>query len=200
MNRETLGASVSLAGGLLIALTSAAALIGPIADPATARGAAADMLFAGGAPEIAVGLFGIRQERGVTDVVLGLVSAAAASILAFAGAIGAPSFLFLLAAWLLARGAIELTGGLAAETPAAVPVARLIRGWIDILLGLVALIASLAAASPLLLPSWPAAIVRSSLLLVAASLLASAGVHIWLAASFGRAGRSPLGRFRRGPD
>ena len=61
MNRGTLGASVSLACGLLIALTSAAALIVPIADPATARGAAADMLFAGGAAEMAVGLFGIRQ-------------------------------------------------------------------------------------------------------------------------------------------
>jgi uncharacterized membrane protein HdeD (DUF308 family) len=158
------------------------------------------MLFAGGAAEIAVGLFGIRQERGLTDVVLGLLSVAAASILAFAGAIGALSFLFLLTAWLLARGAIELTGGMAAETLAAVAVARLIRGWIDILLGLVALIASLAAASPLLLPSWPAAIVRSSLLLVAASLLASAGVHIWLAASFGGPGRSPRGRFRGGPD
>lgn len=200
MNRGTLSASVSLACGLLIALTSAAALIVPIADPATARGAAADMLFAGGAAEMAVGLFGIRQERGVTDVILGLVSVAAASILAFAGAIGAPSLLLLLAAWLLARGAIELTGGLAAETPAAVAVARLIRGWIDILLGLVALIASLAAASPLLLPSWPAAIVRTSLLLVAASLLASAGVHIWLAASFGGPGRSLRGRFRGGPD
>lgn len=200
MNRGPLAASVSLACGLLIALSSAAALVAPVADPATAKGAAADMLFAGGAAEIAVGFFGIRQERGVTDVVLGLLSVAAASILAFAGGIGAPSFLFLLAAWLLARGAVELAGGLAADTPAAVAVARLIRGWIDILLGLAALIASLAAASPLLLAGWPAAIVRSSLLLVAASLLASAAVHIWLAALFRGLGRSPRGRFRGGPD
>jgi uncharacterized membrane protein HdeD (DUF308 family) len=191
MDRRTQGASISLACGMLMALSSAPALIVPLAEPGTAKGTAAAMLFAGGMAEIAVGLFGTHLERGLTDVVLGLLSVGAASILAFAGGIGALSFLVLLAAWLLARGATELTGGLAAETLAALPVARLIRGWMDILLGLVALIASLAAASPLLLLVWPAAIVRSSLLLVAASLLASAGVHIWLAASFGGRGRSP---------
>ena len=193
MDRWTRGATISLACGMLLALSSAPAFIVPPADPGTAKGVAAGMIFAGGAVEIAAGLFGIHRERGRTDVVLGLLSVATASILAFAGAIGAMGFLFLLGAWLLARGATELIGGLVAETAVAVAAARLIRGWMDILVGLVALIGSLAAAFPLLLLSWPATIVRSALLLVSASLLASAGLHIWLAAWFGRPGRSPRG-------
>ena len=79
------------------------------------------------------------------------------------------------------------------EVEMAVAAARLFRGWMDMLLGLVALIGCLAAAFPLLLLGWPAFIVRSALLFVAASLLASAGVHIWLAASLGGAGRRPRG-------
>ena len=119
MDRWTRGATISLACGMLLALSSAPAFIVPPADPGTAKGVAAGMIFAGGAVEIAAGLFGIHRERGRTDVVLGLLSVATASILAFAGAIGAMGFLFLLGAWLLARGAIELMGGLAAETLAA---------------------------------------------------------------------------------
>ena len=193
MDRRTQGASISLAGGIVLATSSMLALIVPPADPGTAKGVATGVILAGGVAEIAVGRFGIHPERGPTDIVLGLVSVVAASILAFAGAIGAMGLLFLLGAWLLARGATELTGGLAAKAPAAVATARLVRGWMDMLLGLVALIGCLAAAFPLLLLGWPAFIVRSALLFVAASLLASAGVHIWLAASLVGAGRRPRG-------
>ena len=193
MDRRTQGASISLACGMLMALSSVLALIVPLAEPGTAKGVAAGMIFAGGVAEIAAGLFGVQVERGRTDLVLGLLSVALASLLAVSGAIGALSFLFLLGVWLFARGAIELLGGLAAETVAAVAAARLVRGWMDILLGLVALIGSLAAAFPLLLLSWPVTIVRSALLFVAASLLASAALHIWLAASFGGRGRAARG-------
>ena len=196
MDRETQGATISLACGCLIALSAAVALIVPLADPGTARAVAAGMIYAGGVAEIVAGLFGIRVERGRTDVALGLLSVATASILAFAETIGALSFLFLLGLWLLARGATELLRGLAVETAVALAAARLIRGWMDIALALVVLIGALAAAFPLLLLSWPATIVRSALLLVAASLLASSALHIWLATSSGRPDHALRGRFR----
>jgi uncharacterized membrane protein HdeD (DUF308 family) len=176
------GAAISVLCGLLTAACSAFARVMPLADPNSVKNAASTMILAGGVAEIVVGLFGVHVERGPTDAALGLLSLIAASILIFIGATSALSLTVLLSAWLLARGATELTGGLAAcGEIARVAAARLIRGAVDLVLGLVALIGSLAVAFPTFLLDWPSTIVRSILLFVAISLMASAVLHIRLA-------------------
>ena len=73
-------------------------------------------------------------------------------------------------------------GGLVASGDIArVAGARLVRGAVDVILGLMALIGSLAAAFPAFLLDWPSTIVRTILLFVAVSLMASALLHIRLA-------------------
>ena len=179
---STRGVSISFLSGVLMAACGAIALVVPVADPNSARSVASTMILAGGLAEIAVGLFGVYAERGPTDVALGLLSLLAASILIFIGGISALSFTALLSAWLLARGATELVGGLAASGEIArVARARLIRGAADLFMGLAALIGSLASAFPAFLLDWPSAIVRTILLFVAFSLMASAVLHIRLA-------------------
>ena len=176
------GVSISFLSGSLMAACSAIALVVPVADPSSARSVASTMILAGGVAEIAVGLFGVHVERGPTDVALGLLSLLAASILIVIGEISALSFTALLSAWLLARGATELVGGMAASDEIArVAAARLIRGGVDVDLGLMALIGSLAYAFPAFLLDWPSTIVRTILLFIALSLMASAVLHIRLA-------------------
>ena len=176
------GVSISFLSGSLMAACSAIAAVVPVADPSSARSVASTMILAGGVAEIAVGLFGVHVERGPTDVALGLLSLLAASILIFIGGISALSFTALLSAWLLARGATELVGGMAASDEIArVAAARLIRGGVDVVLGLMALIGSLASAFPAFLLDWPSTIVRTILLFIALSLMASAVLHIRLA-------------------
>lgn len=176
------GVSISFLSGSLMAACSAIALVVPVADPSSARSVASTMILAGGVAEIAVGLFGVHVERGPTDVALGLLSLLAASILIVIGEISALSFTALLSAWLLARGATELVGGMAASDEIArVAAARLIRGGVDVVLGLMALIGSLASAFPAFLLDWPSTIVRTILLFIALSLMASAVLHIRLA-------------------
>ena len=176
------GVSISFLSGSLMGACSAIALVVPVADPSSARSVASTMILAGGVAEIAVGLFGVHVERGPTDVALGLLSLLAASILIVIGEISALSFTALLSAWLLARGATELVGGMAASDEIArVAAARLIRGGVDVVLGLMALIGSLASAFPAFLLDWPSTIVRTILLFIALSLMASAVLHIRLA-------------------
>jgi len=176
------GVSISFLGGLLMAAFSAIALVVPVADPDSARSVASAMIFAGGIAEIAIGLFGIHAERGPTDVGLGLLSLVAASVLIVTGGSGAIAFTALLGAWLLVRGATELAGALAASGEMArVAAARLIRGAVDLVMGVAALIGSLASAFPAFLLDWPSAIVRTILMFVAFSLMASAVLHIRLA-------------------
>lgn len=190
MRREARGAAISLLCGLVMASAGTLPFVVPVAGPESARSLAALMILAGGLAEIAVGRFGVHVERGPTDVALGLLSLLAASILTVAGEIGALSFTLLLAAWLLARGAAELIGGLAESGGVArVAVARSARGAADLLLGAVALIGSLATAFPVFLLDWPVAILRMILIFAAISLLASGGLHAMLAIAFDGAGR-----------
>jgi uncharacterized membrane protein HdeD (DUF308 family) len=190
VSRNALGASISLLCGAALAACGVVAFVVPLADPASARGTAGVMILAGGGAEIIVGLFGAHDERGPTDIGLGLLSLAVAAILALVGEIGALTLTGLLSVWLLARGATELLGGFAASSESAgVAAARLVRGVVDLLLGLVALIGSLATAFPAFLLGWPSTIVRSILLFVAISLLASASLHVWFALKMGRARR-----------
>jgi uncharacterized membrane protein HdeD (DUF308 family) len=187
VSRNALGAPISLLCGAALAACSVVAFVVPLADPAWARSMAAAMIFAGGVAEIIVGFFGVHDERGPTDVGLGLLSLAVASILALAGEIGALALTGLLSVWLLARGATELIGGFAASSEfAGVAVARLVRGAADLILGLAASIGSLATVFPIFLVSWPSAIVRTILLFVAISLMTSAILHGWLALAIGR--------------
>jgi uncharacterized membrane protein HdeD (DUF308 family) len=143
------------------------------------------MILAVGIAEIVLGRFGLPIERSRTDVVLGMLSMVAAWLLILAGATGALSFTLVLSAWLLARAAAELVGGLASASESAhVVAARLTRGAVDLVLGLLALIGSLATAFPAFLLDWPWAIVRTILLFVAISLIASAALHAWLVFAF----------------
>lgn len=176
------GVPISVLCGLLMGACGAIALVAPVGGPHAARSVASAVILAGGMAEIAVGLFGAHAERGPTDIALGLISLIAASVLIFTGGDGAASFTWLLAAWLLARGATELLGGLAASREAAgIAAARLVRGAVDLVLGLVALIGSLASTFPAFLLAWPSAIVRAILSFVALSLMASAVLHVRLA-------------------
>jgi uncharacterized membrane protein HdeD (DUF308 family) len=190
MRHKARGAAISLLCGIVMAMGSALPFVMPFAEPESARSIASLMILVGGLAEIAVGRFGVHVERGPTDVALGLLSLLAASILTFVGEIGALSFTMLLSAWLLARGAAELVGGLAASGEIArVAAARFVRGSADLVLGAVALIGSLATAFPAFLLDWPATIVRAILIFVAISLLASGALHVMLAIAFGRARR-----------
>jgi uncharacterized membrane protein HdeD (DUF308 family) len=174
--------------GLLLLGSSLVALVPPLAAPAWARPVAGCAILAGGAAEIAAGLAGF--ERGATDLVLGLLSLAAGLILLAARQGDALWLTALLSAWLLARGATELLGGLGeSRAIAAVATARLLRGAADLILGLLALIGALASAFAEILVGWPATIVNLILLFVAASLMGSAGLHIWLAFAVRRARR-----------
>jgi uncharacterized membrane protein HdeD (DUF308 family) len=183
--------TVSALSGLLMAACGALAFIVSLDEPMAARRVAGFMILAGGGAEAVVGLFGIDVERSPTDISLGLVSLAAASILLLVGEVSALSFTALLAVWLLARGATELVGGVVVSSEnARVAAFRLARGWTDLVLAAATLIAALATAFPAFLLGWPSSIARMVLLFVAISLLTSAGLHIGLAFAFGRAARS----------
>jgi hypothetical protein len=196
MTAQSRGALVSVLCALALAACGFA-LVMPLSDPASARNVARAVIFAGGIAEIVLGRFGLPIERGRTDVVLGLLSMVAASLLILAGATSALSFTLVLSAWLLARATAELVGGLAgASESARVVAARLARGTVDLVLGLLALIGSLATAFPAFLLGWPWAIVRMILLFVAISLIASAALHGWLVFAFGGEHRAHRPRFR----
>ena len=194
MDRRAHGAAISVLCGVMIAAGGGLAFVMPPADPPVARSVAGTMILAGGTAEMLVGLFGAHVERGWTDVGLGLLSLAAASVLFVATDLSALSFAWLLSVWLLARGATELIGGLAsARAIVLVGTARLMRATVDLTLGLLALIGALAAAFPAFLLDWPSAVLRMILLYVAISLIASAAVHVAVAFAF-RGARSQQSR------
>jgi uncharacterized membrane protein HdeD (DUF308 family) len=182
------GVAVSAWCGVLMAASGAVALAMPLADPNSSDIVAGSTIFAGGIAELVLGRHGAQVERARTEVGLGLLSLATASILFLRRETDALSFTALLSVWLVARGVTELAGGLAAagQQVAGVAAARLVRGWTDLILGLVATIGSLAAAFPLYLLAWPTAIVRTVMLFVAVSLIASACLHVWLALAWAR--------------
>jgi uncharacterized membrane protein HdeD (DUF308 family) len=191
------GAFVSILCALALAACGGFALVMPLADPASARNVARFMIFVGGIAEIVLGRFGPPIERGRTGVVLGLLSMGTGSLLILAGATSALSLTLMLSAWLLARAVVELVGGWAGAVECAgLVTARLARGTVDLVLGLLALIGSLATAFPAFLLGWPWAVVRMILLFVAISLIASAALHAGLVFAFGGAHRPRRPRFR----
>ena len=165
-------------------------MVMPLAGPAWTTNAARAMIFLGGIAEIVLGRFGL-PEAGRIDVVLGLVSIVAASLLLTAGETSALSLTMMLSAWLLARAVVELVGSWPGATASLGLVAiRLVRGIVDLVLGLLALIGALATVFPPFLLGWPWAVVRTVLLFVAISLMASAAVHAGLVFASGRAHRA----------
>jgi uncharacterized membrane protein HdeD (DUF308 family) len=168
---------------------SALAFAAPVLEPPSAKGFAAIMIGIGGTADMAAGLFGVQVERSRTDIALGIISIAAAIVLAFIPASDAFLLTALLTLWLMARGLTELVGAaLSVDKSEAAAAARLARGGIDLLLGLVALIGSLTTIWGQAIFGWPETIVRTILLFAAISLLAAGLLHAGVALLHRRGG------------
>jgi uncharacterized membrane protein HdeD (DUF308 family) len=165
-----------------MAACSGLAFAEPLLEPPSAKGFAAFMILAGGAAETIVGRFGEQAGRSRTDIALGLISLAAAGLLALIPAGDAFLLSALLTLWLIARGLTELAGSvLAVDKSSAAALVRLARGTIDLLLGFAALVGSLTAVWGQAIFGWPAFIVRTILLFAAVSLMAAGLLHAGLA-------------------
>ena len=176
-------------GGLMVT-AGAVVAARPIVDPQGAIALAGWMLLVGGSAEIAVGLRGFSVARTRQEVSLGLLSVSLAVCVILIPPQSALSLTWLLAIWLLTRAAAELVAGvIASRRNSGAAMARLVRSLVDLTLGVIAFIGSLTTA---LFPGWPLSTVRTVLVLIAASLIASGLLHIGIALS-PRGGGAPTG-------